>query len=59
LCLIVRSIGTAAALEINARGNGFRPRREADAASPIAEKRRPLPREGHISRKPRHERQHR
>jgi hypothetical protein len=44
LCLIVQSIGIAAALEINARGNGFRLRRAADAAPPIARKRRPIPR---------------
>jgi hypothetical protein len=36
LALIVRSIGEAARLEINAYGTGFRPRREADAAPPIA-----------------------
>jgi hypothetical protein len=36
LCLRIRSIGKAAALEINAYGTGFRPRREADAAPPIA-----------------------
>jgi hypothetical protein len=39
LCLIVRSIGTATGLEINARGDGFRPRRAADAAPPTAQKR--------------------
>jgi hypothetical protein len=39
LCLIVWSIGAAAALEVNAQGNGFRPRRTADAASPIARNR--------------------
>ena len=48
LCLIVRSIGTAAALEINARGNGFRLRRAADAAPPIARK-RPACVQGHGS----------
>jgi hypothetical protein len=42
LCLIVRSIGTAAVLEINARGNGFRLCRAADAAPPIAPKRPPV-----------------
>jgi hypothetical protein len=36
LALIVRSIGEGARLEINAYGTGFRPRREADAAPPIA-----------------------
>jgi sRNA-binding protein len=41
LCLKIRSIGEAVTLEINARGDGFRPRRAADAGSPMAEKRRP------------------
>jgi hypothetical protein len=36
LCLRVRSIGEAAALEINGEGTGFRRRRQPDAASPIA-----------------------
>jgi hypothetical protein len=36
LALTVRSIGEAAALEINAYGTGFRPRRGADAGLPIA-----------------------
>ena len=36
LCLIVRSIGGAAALEINGAGTGFRPAREPDAAPPIS-----------------------
>ena len=35
LCLRVRSIGEAAALEINGDGTGFRPARKADAASPM------------------------
>jgi hypothetical protein len=35
LALIVVSIGKAAALEIDAYGTGFRPRREADAAPPM------------------------
>jgi len=34
--LIVRSIGEAAALEINGEGTGFRPRRQPDAGSPVA-----------------------
>ena len=42
LCLRVRSIGEAAALEINGDGTGFRPRREPDAASPIRKSDRPL-----------------
>ena len=40
LALTVRSIGEAAALEINAYGTGFRPRRGADAAPPIGQNRR-------------------
>ena len=36
ICLRVVSIGIGARLEINAYGTGFRPRREADAAPPIA-----------------------
>jgi hypothetical protein len=40
LCLRIRSIGEAAALEINAYGTGFRPRREADAAPPVRQNRR-------------------
>jgi hypothetical protein len=39
LCLIVRSIGEAAGLEINGDGTGFRRCRKPDAASPIAQKR--------------------
>ena len=39
-CLRIRSIGEAAALEINAYGTGFRPRREADAAPPVRQNRR-------------------
>jgi hypothetical protein len=35
LCLIIRSIGEAAALEINSAGNGFRPLREPDAGPPM------------------------
>jgi hypothetical protein len=35
LCLVVRSIGEAAALEINGDGTGFRPRRQPDAAPPM------------------------
>jgi hypothetical protein len=38
LAVLVRSIGEAARLEINAYGTGFRPRRGADAAPPIAPK---------------------
>jgi hypothetical protein len=38
LCLIVRSIGEASRLEINGDGTGFRPRRQPDAAPPIAPK---------------------
>jgi hypothetical protein len=34
-CLVVRSFGEAADLEINANGTGFRRRRATDAASPI------------------------
>ena len=49
LALIVRSIGEAAALEINGEGSGFRPRRQPDAAPPIAPK---LPaRTGHRARR--------
>jgi hypothetical protein len=36
LCLIVRSIGEAAVLELNGDGTGFRRRRKPDAAPPIA-----------------------
>ena len=36
VCLKIRSIAEAAALEINAYGTGFRPRRGADAGSPAA-----------------------
>ena len=36
LCLRVRSIGEAAGLEVNGEGTGFRPRRQPDAAPPIA-----------------------
>ena len=39
LCLVVRSIGQAAALEINGDGTGFRPRRQPDAAPPMRLKR--------------------
>jgi hypothetical protein len=35
LCLVVRSIGEAARLEINGEGSGFRPLREPDAAPPM------------------------
>jgi hypothetical protein len=35
-CLTVRSIGEGSRLEINARGNGFRVHRAADAAPPVA-----------------------
>ena len=35
LCLVIHSIGEAAALEINGEGTGFRPRRQSDAASPM------------------------
>lgn len=35
LCLIVRSVGQGARLEINGDGTGFRPRRQPDAASPM------------------------
>jgi hypothetical protein len=35
LALVIRTIGEAARLEINAYGTGFRPRREADAARPV------------------------
>jgi hypothetical protein len=37
LCLLVRSIGEAAELEINGDGTGFRRRRQPDAAPPIEE----------------------
>jgi hypothetical protein len=40
LALGIRSIGEAAALEINAYGTGFRPRRGADAAPPMRQNRR-------------------
>jgi hypothetical protein len=36
LAVLVRSIGEAARLEINAYGTGFRPHRGADAGSPAA-----------------------
>ena len=36
LALRVRSIGEAAALELNSEGTGFRRRRQPDAAPPIA-----------------------
>ena len=35
LCLVVRSIGDGAALEINGDGTGFRPLRQPDAAPPM------------------------
>ena len=40
LCLMIRSIGEAAGLEINGDGTGFRRRRAPDAAPPIAQIRR-------------------
>jgi hypothetical protein len=36
VCLSIRSIGEAATLEINNAGDGFRRRREPDAAAPVA-----------------------
>jgi hypothetical protein len=36
LALRIRAIGEAAALELNGEGAGFRPRRQPDAAPPIA-----------------------
>jgi hypothetical protein len=47
LCLSVRSIGEAAALEVNGEGNGFRRSRESDAAPPIRQK------QSEVSRTPR------
>jgi hypothetical protein len=38
LCLVVRSIGEGAKLEINGQGAGFRPAREQDAASSVHSK---------------------
>ena len=43
LCLSVRSIGEAAALEMNGAGTGFRPAREPDAAPPMRRNGRRLP----------------
>ena len=40
LCLVVRSIGEAARLEINGEGSGFRPLREPDAGPSVRNSKR-------------------